>query len=230
MKVCTECGLPKVRARGLCKKHYEEWLSLNPERAWKKTEYPSDEDLIDLAGECRTMVELARHLGVARESLRDYLKIRPSLNEAVREVIQRNMETSKEGVSRAAQMRWRKTNPEKVREYNRRWARNQDPAQRAKWNAYNRQRRADLDTHLMDDLDLEFAAIVRKDPCGYCNKFDKPTIDHIIPVQSGGTSEWGNLAAACRSCNSSKNDDPLLLFMLRRALDADLTREETTHV
>lgn len=40
--------------------------------------------------------------------------------------------------------------------------------------------------------------------CTYCfNKAD--TIDHIIPLARGGSNNEGNLAPACRQCNSSKN-------------------------
>jgi len=40
--------------------------------------------------------------------------------------------------------------------------------------------------------------------CIYCsNKAD--TIDHIIPLARGGSNNEGNLAPACRKCNSSKN-------------------------
>lgn len=42
--------------------------------------------------------------------------------------------------------------------------------------------------------------------CVYCGYFADLTIDHIVPVSRGGTNSVSNLATACRSCNSSKND------------------------
>ena len=221
MKTCTKCGLPKVRARGLCKKHYEEWLSLNPERAWKKTEYPSDEDLVTMAKRFDKLRELAAELGISQGSLRDYLKIRPQL----REDVTRTIKDNKVRIDpKDSKLRWKLKNPDKVREYNRRWGRNQDPAKRAKWNSYNRERRANLSASVMTDEDVEYATLLRKDPCSYCLTYDSPTIDHIIPIEGGGTSEWQNLTLACHSCNSSKNDDLLLKFMLRKAIEADTLR------
>lgn len=42
--------------------------------------------------------------------------------------------------------------------------------------------------------------------CVYCGSFSDLTIDHVTPVSRGGTNSLSNLATACRSCNSSKND------------------------
>jgi 5-methylcytosine-specific restriction endonuclease McrA len=33
-----------------------------------------------------------------------------------------------------------------------------------------------------------------------------PTVDHIIPLASGGTHTWGNVQLACAACNSAKGD------------------------
>ncbi|GAC1375750.1 MAG: hypothetical protein NVSMB4_04140 [Acidimicrobiales bacterium] len=39
--------------------------------------------------------------------------------------------------------------------------------------------------------------------CAYCTA--PPTsVDHVVPLSRGGTNWEGNLAPACRSCNSSK--------------------------
>jgi|694.fasta_scaffold14321_9 hypothetical protein len=40
--------------------------------------------------------------------------------------------------------------------------------------------------------------------CKNCNTTSNLTIDHIIPVKHGGTSEDTNLQTLCRKCNSSK--------------------------
>jgi 5-methylcytosine-specific restriction endonuclease McrA len=65
-------------------------------------------------------------------------------------------------------------------------------------------------------LDREYAEILYGDPCSFCGT--RPVeIDHIVPVVAGGTGEWDNLAPACRSCNASKNDRPLLAFMAGKA-------------
>ena len=44
--------------------------------------------------------------------------------------------------------------------------------------------------------------------CYLCKKaieFGKDSIDHIIPIKKGGTSEYNNLAIAHRVCNSQKS-------------------------
>jgi len=40
--------------------------------------------------------------------------------------------------------------------------------------------------------------------CVYCGREAPLEIEHILPVARGGTNAMSNLAAACRSCNSSK--------------------------
>lgn len=63
--------------------------------------------------------------------------------------------------------------------------------------------------------DRDYALIVVNDPCVYCGG-PGGTLEHIVPVTAGGTNEWANLAGACMSCNSSKNNKSLLDFMLYR--------------
>ncbi len=62
----------------------------------------------------------------------------------------------------------------------------------------------------------EWAAVLRADPCSYCGA-SAGELDHIAPVTRGGLHEYENLTAACKSCNSSKYNDPLLVFLTRAA-------------
>ena len=64
---------------------------------------------------------------------------------------------------------------------------------------------------------LAYIPVIQNDPCVYCGKTGRQTIDHIIPISRGGNGDWGNLAAACLSCNSGKADRSLLAFLLARA-------------
>lgn len=43
-------------------------------------------------------------------------------------------------------------------------------------------------------------------PCAYCGDLNPTQVDHVIPRSRGGTSDRGNLAPACRSCNLEKLD------------------------
>lgn len=40
--------------------------------------------------------------------------------------------------------------------------------------------------------------------CAYCGTRSGDTVDHVVPLVRGGTNYEGNLAPACRSCNSAK--------------------------
>lgn len=42
--------------------------------------------------------------------------------------------------------------------------------------------------------------------CRECGATDSPTIDHIVPLAQGGTSDLGNLQVLCRRCNHRKAD------------------------
>ena len=49
--------------------------------------------------------------------------------------------------------------------------------------------------------------ILRRDgwTCGYCGGYAN-TVDHIMPESRGGGWTWGNLIAACVSCNGAKDN------------------------
>lgn len=95
------------------------------------------------------------------------------------------------------------------REQRRRWQRNMDPAKRRAWNRHRKSRRRGC------PLTIEgraYAALLERDPCSYCGQ-PASTVDHIDPVSAGGSGDWTNLTAACLSCNASKQERRLLLFM-----------------
>jgi hypothetical protein len=50
--------------------------------------------------------------------------------------------------------------------------------------------------------------------CVYCGKKEKLTRDHIIPLSKGGGLTKENVVPACKSCNSSKLNKPVLLQIL----------------
>ena len=53
--------------------------------------------------------------------------------------------------------------------------------------------------------------------CQYCSR-PAENIDHVVPRSRGGTHTWDNVVAACRTCNSRKEDRLLAEtgFALRR--------------
>lgn len=42
--------------------------------------------------------------------------------------------------------------------------------------------------------------------CCFCTKRKADSVDHLIPKSKGGEHSWMNLVAACRKCNSAKDD------------------------
>jgi hypothetical protein len=58
--------------------------------------------------------------------------------------------------------------------------------------------------------------------CAYCQS-PADTLDHVLPLIRGGTNYEGNLAPACRSCNSSKSSKTITEWRYaRRTIAADL--------
>lgn len=51
--------------------------------------------------------------------------------------------------------------------------------------------------------------------CSYCPRL-ADTVDHVLPLVRGGTNWEGNLAPACRSCNSARGTRLLVEWRFRR--------------
>lgn len=135
---------------------------------------------------------------------------------------------------------WRAANPDKMRSYSRaQYHRDPKKAQAAAmaWRAKNPEasdalslryrqskggrlaaaRKAALRRGVVtDEWTDDYITMLLDDPCSYCGGVGG-TIDHIVPIKAGGTSEWDNLTAACRSCNASKRDITLIGFLSRKA-------------
>lgn len=97
----------------------------------------------------------------------------------------------------------------------REWGR-QNPDRRAEisaaWVKHNRIRHTYNRSRGFCDTAREYVAILVHDPCSYCGA-PQEQVDHIVPAIDGGPSEWDNLTAACRSCNASKRETPMLLWL-----------------
>lgn len=192
-------------------------MAMDPATAQGKTPWPSDDDMVALMAEHESFAAVARSQGKARKSLRDYLRTRPELDGRMREHIPAKLtpeerlehnRISKRDYARRKQAE----NPEILREQNRKWARNRNPAKRRQWNIYNRVRRAGAK---FTDAAKEYTLIIEADPCVYCGGLCEH-VDHIDPLARGGTGDWDNITSACASCNISKGDRPILQFLLAR--------------
>lgn len=52
--------------------------------------------------------------------------------------------------------------------------------------------------------------------CFYCESTERLTVDHVIPINHGGSDCAANLITSCHSCNSKKNGRTRLLPLFER--------------
>lgn len=224
------CAVPDceraAHSRGWCDKHYRRWLNDGePGEAGNRTPgagrhgYPDDATMVHLMELHREFNAVAAAVGVRRESLRDYLAVRPELLAAMTalrapKLTPEQAENNNRRAQREYQRRYRAERPDEARRKRRDHMNSYGPEYRHRWNHYNRLRRRGLTTP--DELANEYALILRADPCCYCGA-PMEHIDHIVPIAGHGTGEWDNLTAACASCNLRKSDRTLLTFMLATA-------------
>ena len=57
--------------------------------------------------------------------------------------------------------------------------------------------------------------------CPYCqcDIRESYTIDHLTPMTSDGLDDDDNLVPCCRSCNSSKNNKSLIVYLATRTVN-----------
>jgi 5-methylcytosine-specific restriction endonuclease McrA len=118
---------------------------------------------------------------------------------------------------KALRRAWKQANPEKnvasVVAYQRRnpekhavYAKNYRDKNKDKYAVWSRNRQAKLancKTYYISDKEIDK---LYSDPCVACGSKTKQTIDHIIPIDLGGSHGIGNLQTLCLSCNSSKRN------------------------
>jgi len=69
----------------------------------------------------------------------------------------------------------------------------------------------------------DWIAVIEKfgGACAYCGKPGRMTLEHIVPLVSGGRTEKGNIIPACLPCNASKQERPFEEFCRERGVDPD---------
>lgn len=117
---------------------------------------------------------------------------------------------------RAKHAEWQRSNAEYLRAYHRTYRLRFPERVRAKERNYDHRKRAntpasDVTADLWAARVAEFGG-----RCAYCLTPGQVEMEHIDPVSRGGSHTMDNLVPACRSCNASKHDDTLLVFLLRR--------------
>lgn len=119
---------------------------------------------------------------------------------------QREWEARNPGYTRDYLRRWRAENPERQDAIAKRYyAKNREACVARSVARKRGVRMASADTLVYRDALLS-------DPCAYCGA-DATDVDHINPIVAGGSNEWWNLTAACRTCNARKGRRTLLEFL-----------------
>ena len=90
-------------------------------------------------------------------------------------------------------MKWQKNNPDKVRNYK-------------KVSSVIRKTRELKNGGTFTVLQWEILIWYTGGKCLDCKKVTSLTVDHIIPISKGGSSNISNLQPLCRSCNGRKRD------------------------
>lgn len=62
--------------------------------------------------------------------------------------------------------------------------------------------------------------------CVLCATTNALSIDHIVPITKGGTSDDDNLRTLCKSCNSSKGNRDDISLKRRKQVDVDMTSSQ----
>lgn len=64
----------------------------------------------------------------------------------------------------------------------------------------------------------EVAMVLNEGACNYCQRdidYSEATVDHVVTFGRGGANSFSNVVCACKSCNSSKADKPVLLHLIQ---------------
>lgn len=124
--------------------------------------------------------------------------------------------------SRAASEEWRLGHLAKVKEMNRLWRMAHPQSILTYGHAARARRRACPGKHSPAQWRVTRASY--HGLCVYCLA-PATQRDHVVPLIAGGTNDIDNIVPACKSCNSSKNAKPLLVWLTRRALTTEQERE-----
>jgi len=128
---------------------------------------------------------------------------------------------------RSTKQKWRMANKDKhVREVVAYARRNPDKRKviskryrdnnQIKYTAWSAKRRVQLKQNGVYFISHKELKQILQRPCFVCGTKNKITLDHIFPVDLGWTHSIGNLQALCSSCNSSKSNRVMTVWINER--------------
>lgn len=106
-----------------------------------------------------------------------------------------------------------------VREYSQEWYKRNKEGVSLRTRRRQQLKRALHDTRDTLEASDEWSKIQEEfcHSCAYCGRNDVPLAqEHVEPLSLGGSVSWRNVVPACKSCNSSKQDRPLLVWLFLR--------------
>lgn len=127
----------------------------------------------------------------------------------------RKWQSSHSELKKQTQKEWNKNNSEKFRMYSSEWKK-RNPE---KYLIYKRNREVRIINAPGNGWSVQEEKQLKKDylfRCAYCGKISKLTMDHVISINQGGEHSINNIVPACKSCNCSKKDTPLLVWLYQR--------------
>ena len=116
--------------------------------------------------------------------------------------------------------KWRENNKEHDLAYNRAYRQ----ANKEIWSAKERKRRAKMKANQNFKISKKQLKKLYLGPCYYCKVDEKMTLDHVVPIDRGGSHSIGNLVPACGNCNFSKGKKLLMewkLYQMRKGVTND---------
>lgn len=134
---------------------------------------------------------------------RKYFKERPGLEAAHKRTLRAKDPRS----HRKASCKWVKNNPQKAREIQKRTIARNPTLWRKRFVVYTQTRKTRMlgNGGSFTDKDIDTLFVRQSGACLGCKRTDvKLTVDHIIAVSNGGSSDPSNLQLLCRRCNTSK--------------------------
>ena len=123
---------------------------------------------------------------------------------------------------------YREQNRERRSKYNAEWREKNPVKNRLKW----QRRRALLRTvtYQVSDRDIRRLLERYRHECAHCSVDIRGGyhLDHVMPINKGGTHSIGNLVPACARCNESKSDWLLYEWLLKQRVGRPLRRKKAS--
>lgn len=216
-KPCERCGTSEWGSRGRCKQcardNAAKWRKTNPERhrensrRWARENQEAVKENKRQYGKANAEAikdKKHKHYEVNKETIREsHRQYRHKNRESDNEKKRRWHEANKEADNERRRRHY-EANKEAAKEHQRQWKRSNPDTVRAA----NQRRRTRKAGNGGSYTAAEWKTLCEQynNRCLACGKGDvKLTVDHVIPLSMGGSSDIDNIQPLCLSCNVRKH-------------------------